>query len=52
MQTCSGPVLGASDSVSTYGLCSVDLEGLVLLVSSVSSGSYNLSAPSAGFSEL
>ena len=40
-------MLAAPVSVSSYELCSVDLEGLVLLVSSICSGSYTLSASSS-----
>jgi hypothetical protein len=43
----------AAVSVSLYGLCSVDLECFILLVSSIPSGSYSLSASSSmGFPEL
>ena len=49
MQTCEGPVLAASVSVSSYKLCTVDLEYFVLLVSSFLSGSYTLSAFSSAF---
>ena len=47
MQTRTGLVLAASASVSTYALCLVDSNGLVPLVSSISSGSYTLSASSS-----
>lgn len=47
MQTC------ASVSRSSYDLCSVEEEDLPLLVSSIPSGSYSLSASSStGFPEL
>lgn len=35
-------MLAASDSVSSYDLCSVDVEGLTLLVSSIQPGSNTL----------
>ena len=53
LQTHVGPVLNVSVSVSSYEVCSVDLSGLVLLVSSVISDSYILSVSSStGFPEL
>lgn len=42
-----GPVLAASISVSLHKLCSFDLEGLVFLVSLISSDFYTLSASSS-----
>jgi hypothetical protein len=39
-----GPVLGTSVSVSTCKFCSVDLDGLILLVFYILSVSYTLSA--------
>lgn len=39
MKTCICPVIAASVSVDSYGFFSVDLEGLVLLVSPILSGS-------------
>lgn len=48
-----GPVPSASVSVSLYDLCSVDLEGLIILVPVIQFGSYTLSASSSvEFSEL
>jgi hypothetical protein len=53
MQTYIGPVLAASVSVSSYVPCLVDSKGLLLLLYSVPSDSYTLSASSsAGFSGL
>lgn len=53
MQTSAGPVLAASVSVSLYELCSIYLEALVLLVSSILSHSYTISVSfSYGFSKL
>lgn len=50
MQGHVGPVLAASVSGGPYEHCSVDSEGLVLLVSSVPSDSYTLySSSSMGF---
>ena len=43
MQTPVGPVISASVSLTSYELCSVALEDLVLLVSSILSDSYTLS---------
>ena len=52
MQTFIGPVLSAAASVSSYGPCLVDSEGLALLEPSIPSGSYTLSASSSvGFPE-
>ena len=46
-------VLAAPVSMSSYALCLVNSGGLVLLVSSIPFGSYNLSASSStGFPEL
>jgi hypothetical protein len=48
-----GPVLAASVSVNSHVLCLVYSESHVDLVSSILSGSYNLSASfSSGFFEL
>ena len=47
MQTHAGTVLAASASVGSYELCSFDSEGLILLGSSIPSGSYVLSASSS-----
>lgn len=53
MQTHVDSALSALGSVSSYELCSVDLEGLVLLVSYILSASYTLSVSSfLGYSEL
>ena len=53
VQTCAGPVLAASVSVSSYKLCSVDLEGLVLLVYTILSCHNTFSASfSIGFPEF
>lgn len=46
-------VLAASVSVSSYEFCLVDLESLVSLVSSITSGSYTLTdSSSSGFPQL
>ena len=48
-----GPVLAASGSVCSYVSCLVDSVSLVFRVSSMPSGSYNLSASSSlGFPEF
>ena len=53
MQTHGAPGLAASIFVSSYELCSVDLEGLVLLGSFMPSDSYCLSVSSSvGLLEL
>lgn len=45
VQTCAGPTLVASVSVSPCECCLVDLVGHVLLVSAIPSDSYSLSSP-------
>jgi hypothetical protein len=53
VKTHAGPVHAASVSLSSYEPCLVDSEGHVLLVSSIPTCSYTLSAsPSGVFDEL
>lgn len=53
MQAHVGPVLAATVSVSSHDPCSIGLESLILLVSSIPPDSQSLSAySSVGFSEL
>ena len=50
--TCAGSEPAAPDSVSSYELCLVDLADLVLVVSSIPSGSHTSASFSVGFPQL